>query len=441
MPAPPASATPRQPAWHCQPAATVLATLATTPDGLATQEAGRRLAADGPNQLQQAQASSLLRLFLHQFNSLLIWILIVAGVLSGLLGEALDAGAILAIVGFNAVIGYYQEFNARRSIASLKKMTAPLAKVRRDGQLGALPAAAIVTGDILVLEAGDLIAADARILTSSSLACIESALTGEAEAVTKRPGTLDDDDVPLGDRYNMVYLGTSVAAGGAQAVVVATAMNTQLGRIAGLMAEAAADARTPLESKLADFGRVLVWAALGIVALLFGLGLLRGIPPLELFMTAVSLAVAAVPEGLPAIVTVALALGVSRMARRRALVRKLSAVETLGSTTVICTDKTGTLTRGEMTVRALYVAGQSYAVTGQGYGPDGEVRRDGKPPDARQAASLLELANVLLGCNHSHLVEEAGIWKVIGDPTEGALLVAGHKAGGDRDRIEQEFPR
>jgi len=236
-------------------------------------------------------------------------------------------------------------------------------------------------------------------------------------------------------------MGTSVAAGTGQAVVVATAMNTELGRIAGLIAEAGAEERTPLEKKLESFGRVLVWAALGIVALLLGLGLLRGTKPFELFMTSVSLAVAAVPEGLPAVVTVSLALGVLRMSRRRALVRKLPAVETLGSTTVICTDKTGTLTVGEMTVRSLYVAGQSYEVTGEGYGPDGEVRFEGKKAEAQHAAPLLELSTVILGCNNAHLVQEEGTWKVIGDPTEGALLVAGPKAGGNRERIENELPK
>jgi len=257
-------------------------------------------------------------------------------------------------------------------------MTAPQAKVRRDGQITVIPASAIVTDDILALEAGDMVAADARLLEASSLKCVESALTGESEAVTKQPATLDQGDIPLGDRDNIVFMGTSVATGTAQAGVVATAMGTELGRIAGLIEEASAEESTPLQKKLDSFGRILIWATLGIVALLFVLGLLRGTKPFELFMTSVSLAVAAVPEGLPAVVTVALALGVLRMSCGRALVRKLPAVETLGSTTVICTDKTGTLTVGEMTVRALYVAGQSYEVTGEGYGPDGEVRVAGK---------------------------------------------------------------
>jgi P-type Ca2+ transporter type 2C len=428
-------------AWHNQSAKEVLVQLASTAAGLASQEAAQRLATNGPNELKEGKPVSALKILLGQFKSLLIWILIAAGVISGVLGEVVDAIAILAIFVLNAVIGFYQEFNAEKSIAALKKMTAPQAKVRRDGQITSVPASGIVAGDVLTLEAGDLVAADARLLEAASLKCIESALTGESEAVTKQPATLEQGDIPLGDRENMVFMGTSIAAGTGQAVVAATAMNTELGRIAGLIQEAGAEEGTPLEKKLESFGRVLVWAALGIVALLFGLGLLRGTKPFELFMTSVSLAVAAVPEGLPAVVTVALALGVLRMSRRRALVRKLPAVETLGSTTVICTDKTGTLTVGEMTVRALYVAGQNYEVTGEGYGPEGEVRFEGKKVEAHHAVPLLELATAILGCNNAQLVQEEGRWKVIGDPTEGALLTAGAKAGGDRKRIETELPK
>ena len=428
-------------AWHSQSAEDVLARLNSTATGLSSQGAAQRLAAHGLNELKEGERVNPMRILLGQFKSLIVWILIAAGVISGLLGEGVDAIAILAIVVLNAVVGFYQEFKADRSIAALKKMTAPQAKVRRDGQVMSLQAAHIVAGDILLLEAGDLVAADARLLAAASLRCIESALTGESEAVSKQPATLAAGDIPLGDRENMVFMGTSVAAGTGHAVVVATAMNSELGRIAGLIEQAGAQAGTPLQQKLDSFGRILVWVALGLVALLFGLGLLRGTKLLELTMTSVSLAVAAVPEGLPAIVTVALALGVLRMSRRRALVRKLPAVETLGSTTVICTDKTGTLTVGEMTVRAHYVAGQSFEVTGEGYGPDGEVRFEGKPTQAQHAAPLLELATVILGCNNAHLLQEAGTWKVIGDPTEGALLAAGPKAGGHQERIEKELPK
>jgi len=438
--APPGTVT-HDTAWHLRPAEEVLAQLDSAATGLTALEAARRLAADGPNELKEGKRISPLRIFLGQFKSLIIWILIGAGVVSGVLGEGLDAIAILAIVVFNALIGFYQEFNAEKSIAALKGMTAPQAKVRRDGKVTALPAAGIVAGDILALEAGDLIAADARLLAAASLTCIESALTGESEAVTKQPATLAGDDIPLGDRANMLFMGTSVAAGTGQAVVVATAMKTELGRIAGMIEEAGAEKGTPLQQKLDSFGRILVWVALGIVALLFGLGLLRGTPPLELFLTSISLAVAAVPEGLPAVVTVALSLGVLRMARRRALVRKLAAVETLGSTSVISTDKTGTLTVGEMTARAFYVAGQSYEVTGEGYGPEGEVCCEGRKANGLHAAPLLELATVLLGCNNAHLVEKDGKWKTVGDPTEGALLTAARKAGGDREHIEREMPK
>ena len=419
----------------------VLADIGSSPLGLMAPEAARRLAADGPNELKEGKRISPFQIFLGQFKSLMIWVLIAAGVAAGVLGDRVDAIAILAIVVLNALVGFYQEFKAEKSIRALKRMTAAQAKVRRDGQVTSIPASGIVAGDILTLEAGDLVAADARLLQASSLKCIESALTGESETVTKRAATLEQADIPLGDRENMVFMGTSVAAGTGEAVVVATAMMTELGLIAGLIEGTNAEESTPLQRKLDSVGRILVWAALGIVAMLFGLGLLRGTAFLELLMTSISLAVAAVPEGLPAVVTVALSIGVLRMARRRALVRRLAAVETLGSASVICTDKTGTLTVGEMTVRALYVADQTYEVTGEGYGPDGEVRFDGRKAETRHAAALLELATVLLGCNNAHLVHEEGTWKTVGDPTEGALLAAGAKAGGDRERIEAELPK
>ena len=427
--------------WHCLSAVDVLARLGTSARGLSASDAARRLAKHGPNELRDAAPINPWAIFLGQFKNLIVWILIVAGVVSGVLGDVVDAIAILAIVVLNAVIGFYQEFSAEKSIAALKKMTAPLAKVWRDGAVATVKAAEIVTGDVLELEAGDLAAADSRLLEASSFKCIESALTGESEAVTKHAFTLDRADVPLAERENMIFMGTSIANGSGKAVVVATAMNTEIGRIATLIDEAGADEDTPLQQRLEAFGNILVWASLGIVAVLFVLGLMRGLPFFELFMTSVSLAVAAVPEGLPAVVTIALALGVLRMSRRRALVRKLPSVETLGSTNVICTDKTGTLTVGEMTVRALYVAGRTFEVTGEGYEPNGEVRFEGKASDARHAGPLLELANVLIGCNNAHLALEDGAWKVIGDPTEGAMLLAGQKAGGRKEQLERELPK
>jgi Ca2+-transporting ATPase len=297
---PASAAQPKGKAWYSQSAEEVLTQIASSAPGLSAQEAAKRLAVDGRNELKEGKRISPLQIFIGQFKSLIIWILIVARIISGVLGETVDAIAILAIVILNAVIGFYQEFSAEKSIAALKNMTAPQAKVRRNGQVISIPAVGIVMGDILTLEAGDLVAADARILQAASLKCIESALTGESEAVMKQAAILEQADVPLGDRANMIFMGTSIAAGTGQAVVVSTAMKTELGHTAGLIAEAGAEEGTPLERKLESFGRVLVWATLGIVVLLFGLGLLRGTDPFELFMTSVSLAVAAVPEGLPA---------------------------------------------------------------------------------------------------------------------------------------------
>ncbi len=427
--------------WYNVSAEETLKRLGSSADGLSSQEAAKRLAADGLNELKELKKNNALHIFFSQFKSLIIWILIVAGIISGALGETIDAIAILSIVILNAIIGFYQEYSAERSIEALKKMTAPQAKVKRDGQVISISATDIVVGDILFLEAGDLVAADARLLSAASFKCIESALTGESVSVIKQHATLDQNNIPLADRENIIFMGTSVATGTAQAVVFATAMNTELGRIAGLIEEAGSEERTPLEKKLESFGHVLIWATLGIVIVLFGLGWLRGKEMLELFMTSVSLAVAAIPEGLPAVVTVALGLGVLRMSRRNALVRKLPAVETLGSTTVICTDKTGTLTVGEMTVRALYVSGKIYSVTGEGYGPEGKILFDGSKTESIHAKPLLELATNLIGCNNANLKNEDGIWKVIGDPTEGAMLSAGIKAGGNQEHINKEMPK
>lgn len=435
------SPTTQSPSWHTLEPKDVFQHLRSSFSGLTSAEAAGRLEQHGANELMESKGASLLHILLAQFNSLIVWILIVAGLISGVLGEVVDAIAITAIVALNATIGFYQEYSAEKSIAALRRMTAPRAKVSRDGQLAVVAASEVVPGDVLELEAGDLVAADARLIEAVSMRCVESALTGEAEAVDKQAVTLDRCDVSLGDRVNMIFMGTSVAAGQGKAVIVATAMNTEIGRIAGLIQEAAADNGTPLQQKLAAFGRVLVWTSLGIVAILFILGLARGMDVFELFMTAVSLAVAAVPEGLPAVVTVALALGVLRMSRRRALIRRLPSVETLGSTSVICTDKTGTLTVGEMTVRELYVAGRTFHVTGEGYGPQGEVLFESRPCTAQHTASLVELASVHVGCNNAHLIIEDGSWRVAGDPTEGALLCAGHKAGGNKEAMEKSHPK
>ncbi len=427
-------------AWHQQSGGEALAATGSRRSGLTGEEAAERLKANGLNKITAQAGVGAGQLLLGQFKSLMIWLLVAAGIVAAVFGDVWDATAIFAIVILNAVIGFYQEYSAGKSMAALKQMASPQSRVRRDGRVALIPSQQIVRGDILGLEAGDLVPADARLLKATSLQCIESVLTGESETVSKQADELTETDLPTGDRTNMIYMGTSVAAGTGEAVVVATAMATELGRIAGMMEEAAAEPGTPLQKKLDAVGRILVWASLGIVALLFGLGLLRQVPLYDFTMTAISLAVAAVPEGLPAVVTVALSLGVMRMARRHALVRRLAAVETLGSTSVICTDKTGTLTVGEMTARMLHVAGRTYEVTGEGYGPQGEIRLEDRKVDGSEDPALQELATGLLACNQAHLTEDGGTWKTIGDPTEGALLAAGLKAGGDRARIERECP-
>ena len=436
----PASAPRDTTPWHSLPTAEVLTRLRTTPVGLSTAEVTARRAAVGANTLQEAEATSRWTVFGRQFANLIIWVLIVAGAVSLVLGEWLDGGIILAVVVLNAVIGFLQEDSAERSLQALRRMTAPQVKVRRDGAVVSLPTAELVPGDVVELEAGDLVPADLRLLVTSSLTCAEAALTGESEAVSKQSDKLCAADADLGDRSTCAFMSTVVNTGSAQGVVVATGMGSEIGHIAGLLSGAVGE-ETPLQRQLTVFGRLLVWLSLGTVLVLFGLGLLRGLGVLDLFMTSVSLAVAAVPEGLPAIVTLALALGVQRMARRRALVRRLPAVETLGSCSVICTDKTGTLTRGEMTVRALWTAvgsAGSATVTGEGYAPAGEICA---VPGGAASPLTSDLLTVFVGCTNAHVTLAGGNWTAIGDPTEAALLVVGTKGGIDLAALEQRLPR
>ena len=427
--------------WYGLSTDAALNRVRSSPSGLTSQEAGLRLAKDGPNELQEALSNSAWSIFAGQFQSLIVWILIGAGVVSGFVGDTIDTVAIFAIVILNAIIGFYQEYTAEQSIAALKKMTAPKAKVLRDGKVSLIPAIQIVVGDVLHFEAGDVVPADARLLTVAMLRCMESALTGESEPVTKSTSVLSGDALSIGDRSNLAFMGTHVVAGTGQAVVVATGPHTELGQIAELLRSSSGSRATPLQIQLDSLGRVLFWATVAIVALLFVLGLLRNAKVFDLFMSTISLAVAAVPEGLPTVVTVALSLGVYRMARRRALIRKLSAVETLGSTSVICTDKTGTLTVGEMTVEAMYVGGQRYDVAGQGYSPEGSISLGAEKIDVHADVALQKLASVLIGCNNSHLAQKKDQWEAIGDPTEAALLAAGIKAGGNQAQLDNDTPR
>jgi Ca2+-transporting ATPase len=407
--------------------------------GLAGGEAERRLAQHGPNQLRAADPVRPLAIFLSQFRSIVVLILIGAAIVSAALGDMIDAAAILAIVFLNAVFGFYQEYRASLAAASLAQLVAPRARVLRDGQSAVVPAAGVVPGDILLLDAGDLVAADARLVDAQRLRANEAPLTGESQTVAKTAGELPAD-TPLAERANMVFLGTSVSTGTARAVVVATGMATEVGRIAGLLRTAGAD-ETPLQRRLDLVGRKLLWVSLGIVTVIFLLGLVRSIPPFELFLGAVSLAVAAIPEGLPAAVTVALALGMQRMARRNALIKHLPAVETLGSAQVICTDKTGTLTVGEMTVRKIVTPGAVYTVTGEGYAPAGAFLSEDPAADPDSDHRLRALLHAAAACNDAELTSRSGHAAIVGDPTEGAILVAAAKGGIRREAIEGAQPR
>jgi P-type Ca2+ transporter type 2C len=429
-------------AWHTLTVEQAFQAVESGPAGLSEGEVAARRARVGANVLADAKPIRMSAILARQFRSLLVGLLVVAGLVAGLLGEWLDASAILAIVVLNALIGFFQEWRAEQSIAALRRLTAPQAKVRRGGVIS-IPAADVVPGDVVLLEAGDLVPADLRLLEASALRCSEASLTGESEPVDKSTDRLPRADLPLGDRVNLAYMGTSIAAGAGAGVVFATAMNTELGRIARLLSDASvAETQTPLEQRLSRFGRVLVWACLGIVVVLFGLGVIRGLPTGQLLLVSISLAVAAVPEGLPAVATVALALGVARMARRRALVRRLAAVETLGSANVICTDKTGTLTVGAMTARSLFTGGTQLAITGEGYGPEGQLLHDGAAAGPQARALAHELLFSLVGCCDASLGQEpGGEWRVVGDPTEGAILAAGAKLGLTRDDVEAKSPR
>jgi len=430
--------------------------------GLAGQEVERRRTEFGPNELPEAPPPSLVKLFLSQFTSIIVWVLIGAAILSGLLEDWLDAAAILTIVLLNGLLGFVQEFRAERSLAALRKMSVTIARVFRDGVLRSIPARELVSGDLIILEAGDRIPADARLIYAVNFQAQEASLTGESTPVQKMATALDRPDVPLADRTNMAFMGTIAVSGKARARVVATALRTELGRIAAMIQKEseAERAETPLQRRLEQFGYTLLWLALAVVAVVFALGYLRGEPLVTMFMTSVSLAVAAVPEGLPTVVTITLALGVTRMVKRHALIRKLPAVETLGSATVICTDKTGTLTKNEMTVTKLFVDAAAFDVTGEGYAPVGEIHEvngqwsmvNGEAaipehpspltphPLRLLPPGLRELLTAAVLCNGATLREENGTWQVIGDPTEGALLVAAAKVALRKEALEDTAP-
>jgi Ca2+-transporting ATPase len=406
--------------------------------GLSGAEAASRLITHGRNELPEAPPPSPFHIFFAQFSSLIIWVLIGAAVVSGVLQEWLDAGAILAIVVLNALLGFVQEYKAERSLAALKRLSIVMARVLRDGAVHVIPAHELVPGDLILVEAGDHVPADARIVSVARMRTQEATLTGESTPVEKSSALLSAPDLPIADQSNMLFLGTDVVAGKASALVVATGRGTELGRIAFMLQQADREP-TPLQRRLGQLGHVLIYLSLAIVALVFGLGLLRGEPLVGMFLTAVSLAVAAIPEGLPAIVTITLALGVTRMVERHALIRRLPAVETLGATTVICTDKTGTLTKNEMTVTRVYVDGRTIEVSGEGYVPDGVFVEAGQPL-RHLSPGLQGLLETVVLCNGATLQQQEGTWSVLGDPTEGALLVVAAKWQLRKSQLEATYP-
>lgn len=395
--------------------------------GLDTAEAERRLAQLGPNALPEKPGKPAWKLFLEQFKSLLTLVLLAAGVLAGVIGDTTDMVVILVVVLFNACLGFYQEFRAEKILDALKSMLAQHARVRRDGVKLEVAAETLVPGDVVLLEAGDRVPCDGRLLAAYGLEIDESSLTGESVAASKDAAALDDDGAALGDRVNMAFMNTVVTRGRGEMLATATGPATEMGRIVGLL-DNAPEGGTPLQLRLDQLGRRLAVVAGVVVAVILAMGLLRGTPLADAVMTAVALAVAAIPEGLPAVVTVTLAIGMARMARKGAIVKRLAAVETLGSTTVIASDKTGTLTLNQMTARAGWAGGRRFRVEGEGYAAGGRVRPD-DPLGALPPLTAFLRAGAL--CNDSRLAGEGEGRSLIGDPTEGALRVLAEKAGAD----------
>ncbi len=414
--------------WHHLPGDEVLDLLDTNAQqGLDIFEIKHRQERFGLNVLTPKKGKSPFQRFLLQFNNPLIYILLLASLVTAILKDPLDAAVIFGVVLINAVIGYLQEARAEQAIAALAQTMTTEATVTRGGKVLRLTAAELVPGDIIQLQAGSRVPADLRLVASRDLQVTEAALTGESVPVEKDATLLADHDAVLAERRNMAYASTLVTYGTATGVVIATGDGSEIGRISQLISSAA-DLETPLTRKISQFSRLLLIAILILSGLTFGVGLLRGQPLVDTLMAAIALAVGAIPEGLPAALTITLAIGVSRMARRRAIIRNLPAVETLGSTTVICSDKTGTLTQNQMTVQQIHTLGGRYMVTGVGYQPLGDVvAQDGTPPAWKEDAAVHETLIAGLLCNDSQLVESEGRWNVQGDPTEGALLASAGK--------------
>lgn len=426
------------PVWHTLSAEDAAATLHTDVlQGLASTDAAERLARCGPNALPQARQGSVMALIARQFGSLMVGLLVAAAGVALALGDVVEALAILVVILLNAAIGFATEWKAASALAALRGQAVATAHVLRDGAAHEIPAQDLVRGDVVVLAAGDRVPADGRVIQDVQLQLDEAALTGESLSVQKSAAALADAQVPLGDRTNMVHLGTAVTDGRGRFIVTATGAQTEMGRI-GALIEGVAEHGTPLEAKLAELSRALLFIVLALCAVITLLGWLRGNELLFMVEVGISLAIAAVPEGLLAVTTMTLAVGMQRMASMGALVRRLPAVEALGSTTVICTDKTGTLTRNEMTVRALTVGALRVDVTGTGHATKGLFQVDGREMDLAPLGLALRIGAL---CNDAKVDRSGDAVSVLGDPTEAALIIAAEKAGLDRDTLHAEYPR
>lgn len=440
------STKPDRNAWHAVKAEEILQQFdAPAEGGLTSEEVAHRIEIYGPNALKEAPPTTFARMLWEQFNSFVVILLIVAAVISALLGDLFEAAAIMAIVILNAALGVIQERRAEQALAALRKLAAPEAHVIRDNSRQVVPAGELVPGDLVLLEAGNFVPADIRLLEAINLRVEEAALTGESVPVQKDASAVLDTDIPLGDRKNTAFMGTLVNYGRGRGLVVATGMYTQIGIIAEMI-QSVQNEPTPLQRRLDSLGRTLGWAALAVCALVFVVGLLQGSAPLDMFIIAVSLAIAAVPEGLPAIVTISLALGMREMIKRHALIRRLSSVETLGSASTICSDKTGTLTQNEMTATRIWADGEFVSISGSGYEPDGEFQINGVPVDLTDHQAVLTTLWVAALNNDADL-EIAGstngknAYRMVGDPTEGALIVAAVKAGAAKPDLNIAYPR
>ncbi|RJX41016.1 calcium-translocating P-type ATPase, SERCA-type [Paenibacillus pinisoli] len=440
--------------WHQMGTSELLDSLGSSQDsGLKPSAAAERLEKHGHNELSEGERISPIILLLNQFKDFMVLILMGATLISGLLGEYLDAITIVAIIVLNAVLGFLQEFRAERSLRALKELSAPSAKVIRGGELVTVAAKDLVTGDIVYLESGDRVPADLRFIEANSCYIEESALTGESVPVGKHAAVIGEEELPLGDQRNIGFMGTMVTRGTARGVVIRTGMATEMGKIAGLIQETES-METPLQHRLEQLGKLLIVVAIGLTVMVVVAGILHGQPAYGMFLAGVSLAVAAIPEGLPAIVTIALALGVQRMIKRKAIVRKLPSVETLGCASVICSDKTGTLTQNKMTVTHVWIGGRKLEVSGEGYDPTGAIYEDGKALDLKNDQSIKRLLQISALCNNAVLVrsepeeqkrrkskEPQPEWTLKGDPTEGALTVLATKLGSSAKSLEALYQR